>query len=48
MVHYLHCDALVVRVVVALQSLKRMLVDNDSSVNIKFGATFDKMEVNMS
>lgn len=44
-VHYPHCDALVVRAVVARNGLKRMLVDNGSSVNIIFGATYDQMEV---
>lgn len=44
-VHYPHCDALVVRAVVARNELKRMLVDNGSSVNILFGSTFEKMAV---
>lgn len=42
-VHYPHCDALVVRAIVAKNGLKRMLVDNESSVNNLFGATNDKM-----
>ncbi|XP_022880635.1 uncharacterized protein LOC111397904 [Olea europaea var. sylvestris] len=42
-VYYPHCDALVVRVVIARDGLKRMLVDNGSSVNILFGSTFDIM-----
>ncbi|XP_022865625.1 uncharacterized protein LOC111385468 [Olea europaea var. sylvestris] len=42
-VHYPHRDALVVRAVIARSGLKRMLVDNDSSVNILFVSTFDKM-----
>lgn len=42
-VHFFHCDALVVRAVVARNGLRRMLVDNGSSVNILFGTTFDKM-----
>ncbi|XP_022859618.1 uncharacterized protein LOC111380322 [Olea europaea var. sylvestris] len=42
-VHHPHCDALVVKVVVARKGLKRMLVDNGSSVNILFGSTLDKM-----
>lgn len=37
---------LVVRVVVAQNILKRMLVDNGSSVNILFPSTFDKMILN--
>ena len=44
-VHHPHCDALVVRAVVARNGLKRMLVDNGSSVNILFGSTFDKMQI---
>lgn len=44
-VYYPHYDALVVRIVVAMNGLKRMLVDNWSLVNIIYGATFDKMEV---
>ncbi|XP_022864597.1 uncharacterized protein LOC111384542 [Olea europaea var. sylvestris] len=42
-VHFPHCDALVVRVVIARNGLKRMLVDNGSSVNILFQSAFDKM-----
>lgn len=44
-VHYLHCDALVVRAMVTKNGLKIVLIDNGSSVNIILGATFDKMEV---
>lgn len=44
--YYPHCEALVVRDVIARNRLKRMLVDNDSSVNIIFGFTIDKMLVN--
>ncbi|XP_022861271.1 uncharacterized protein LOC111381691 [Olea europaea var. sylvestris] len=44
-VHHPHCDALVVRAVVARNGLKRMLVDNGSSVNILFGSTFDKIQI---
>lgn len=43
--HYPHCGALVVRAVVAWNGLKRILVDNESSVNIIFGATLIEMEV---
>lgn len=43
-VHFSHYDTLVVvRVVVARNGLKQMLVDNSSSVNVRFGSTFDKM-----
>lgn len=42
-VHYPHCDALVVKAVVARNGLNRMVVDNVSSLNILFGATYDKM-----
>ncbi|XP_022889049.1 uncharacterized protein LOC111404482 [Olea europaea var. sylvestris] len=42
-VHYPHCDALVVRAVIARNGFKRMLVDNGSLVNILFGSAFDKM-----
>lgn len=44
-VHYPHCDVLVIIAVVARNSFKRMLMDNRSSINIIYGATFDKMEV---
>lgn len=44
-VHFTHCEALVVRVVVAHNRLKQILVDNNSSVNVLFGATFDNMIV---
>lgn len=44
-IHFLHCEALVVRAVVAQNGQKRMLVDNESSFNILFGATFDMMIV---
>ncbi|XP_022880865.1 uncharacterized protein LOC111398161 [Olea europaea var. sylvestris] len=44
-VHHRHCDALVIRAVVARNGLKRMLVDNGSSLNILFGSTFDKMQI---
>ncbi|KAL2504798.1 Uncharacterized protein Adt_20419 [Abeliophyllum distichum] len=45
-VHYLHCDALVVRAVVARNGLGRMLVDNGSSVNVIFSSTYEQMNVN--
>ncbi|KAL2454877.1 Uncharacterized protein Adt_47624 [Abeliophyllum distichum] len=35
-VHYPHCDALVVRAIVARNGLGKMLVDNESSVNVIF------------
>ncbi|KAL2471770.1 Uncharacterized protein Adt_39906 [Abeliophyllum distichum] len=44
-IHYLHCDALVVRAIVARNGLGRMLVDDGSAVNILFGSAFDQMEV---
>ncbi|KAL2518135.1 Integrase catalytic domain-containing protein [Abeliophyllum distichum] len=44
-VHYPYCDALVVRTVIARNWLGRMLVDDDSAVNILFGSTFDQMDV---
>lgn len=43
--HSPHEDALVIRTIVDLNGLKRKLVDNGSLVNVIFGATFDKMEV---
>lgn len=45
MVYYLHYDAMVVRIVVARNGLKRILVDNRSSVNIIYRPIFNKMEV---
>ncbi|KAL2526231.1 Uncharacterized protein Adt_11285 [Abeliophyllum distichum] len=44
-IHYPHCDALVVRAIVARNGLGRMLVDDGSYVNILFGSAFDQMEV---
>ncbi|XP_022874223.1 uncharacterized protein LOC111393053 [Olea europaea var. sylvestris] len=44
-VHHPHCDALVIRVVMARNGLKRMLIDNYSSMNILFGSTFDKIQI---
>ncbi|XP_022883391.1 uncharacterized protein LOC111400197 [Olea europaea var. sylvestris] len=44
-VYHPHCDVLVVRAIVARNGLKRMLVDNGSLVNILFGSTFDKMQI---
>lgn len=42
-VNFIDCNVLIVRVVVAQNGLKRMLVDNDSFVNILFKDKFDKM-----
>ncbi|KAL2475077.1 Uncharacterized protein Adt_35813 [Abeliophyllum distichum] len=42
-VHYPHCDALVVRAVVARNGLGRLLVDNGSSVNVIFSITYEQM-----
>lgn len=44
-IYYPHCDGLIVREIVARIYLKRMLVDNGSSVNIIYRSTFEKMEV---
>ncbi|KAL2512804.1 Uncharacterized protein Adt_18404 [Abeliophyllum distichum] len=44
-IHYPHCDAPVVRAVVARNGLGRMLVDDGSVVNILFGSAFDQMDV---
>ncbi|KAL2499224.1 Uncharacterized protein Adt_24774 [Abeliophyllum distichum] len=44
-VHYLHYDALVVHTIVARNGLGRMLVNDDSVVNILFGSTFNQMDV---
>ncbi|KAL2480196.1 Uncharacterized protein Adt_33162 [Abeliophyllum distichum] len=46
-VHYPHCDALVVRAVVARNGLGRILVDNGSSVNVIFLSTYEKMNINV-
>lgn len=46
-VHHPHCNALVLRAVVARNGFKRMLVDNGSSVNILFNSTFDKMHIEL-
>ncbi|KAL2526126.1 Ribonuclease H [Abeliophyllum distichum] len=42
-IHYPHCDALVVRAVVARNG--RILVDDRSAVNIVFSSAFDQMDV---
>ncbi|KAL2533015.1 Uncharacterized protein Adt_06366 [Abeliophyllum distichum] len=46
-VHYLHCDALVVLVVVARNRLGRRLVDNDSSVNVIFLSTYEQINIDI-
>ncbi|KAL2518958.1 RNase H domain-containing protein [Abeliophyllum distichum] len=46
-VHYPHCDALVVRAVVAMNGLGRMLVDNRSSVNVIFLSTYEQMNIDV-
>ncbi|KAL2480509.1 Ribonuclease H [Abeliophyllum distichum] len=46
-VHYPYCDALVVRAVVARNGLGRMLVDNDSSVNVMFLSTYEQMSIDV-
>ncbi|KAL2505288.1 Uncharacterized protein Adt_20909 [Abeliophyllum distichum] len=43
-VHYPHCDALVVRAIVVRNGLGRMLVEDESTVNILFGSAFDQMK----
>lgn len=45
--HYPHCDGLVVRTIVACNKLKHMLLDNGSTINIIFGATYDKILVDL-
>ncbi|KAL2542235.1 Uncharacterized protein Adt_03213 [Abeliophyllum distichum] len=44
-VHYLYCDALMVRAVVAKNRLGRILVDNESSVNVIFMSTYEHMNI---
>ncbi|KAL2542799.1 Uncharacterized protein Adt_03777 [Abeliophyllum distichum] len=44
---YPHCDALVVRTVVARNGLGRMLVDNRSSVNVIFLSTYEQMNIDV-
>ncbi|KAL2486020.1 Uncharacterized protein Adt_30776 [Abeliophyllum distichum] len=44
-VHFPHDDTLVVRIVVAKNGLEKMLVDDGSSVNIIYGTTYDKMDI---
>ncbi|KAL2487340.1 Uncharacterized protein Adt_32096 [Abeliophyllum distichum] len=46
-VHYPHCDALVVRAVMARNGLGRMLVDNGSSVNVIFLSTYEQMNIDV-
>ncbi|KAL2503713.1 Reverse transcriptase domain-containing protein [Abeliophyllum distichum] len=46
-VHYLHCDALIVRAVVARNGLGRMLVDNGSFVNVIFSSTYEQMNIDV-
>ncbi|KAL2497049.1 Uncharacterized protein Adt_22599 [Abeliophyllum distichum] len=47
-VHYLHCDALVVRAAVARNGLERMLVDDGSSVNVIFSSLYEQMNIDIS
>lgn len=44
-IHYPHYDALVARAIVGLNGLKRMLIDNESSINILFSSIYNKMLV---
>lgn len=46
-VYYPHCDAFVVKVNVVRNDLNRMLLDNRSSINILFGATYKKMQIGL-
>ncbi|KAL2486298.1 Uncharacterized protein Adt_31054 [Abeliophyllum distichum] len=46
-VHYPHCDALVVRAVVARNGLERMLLDNGNFVNVIFLSTYEQMNINV-
>ncbi|KAL2491556.1 Uncharacterized protein Adt_27184 [Abeliophyllum distichum] len=46
-VYYPHCDALVVRTVVARNGLGRMLVDNGSSVNVIFLSMYKQMNIDV-
>lgn len=46
-VHYPHCDALVIRAIVARNGLNSMLVDNGSSINILFEITYKKMQTGL-
>ncbi|KAL2492072.1 Uncharacterized protein Adt_27700 [Abeliophyllum distichum] len=47
-VHYSHCEALVVKVVVARNRLGRILVDNESSVNVIFWSTYEQMNIEIA
>ena len=40
-----HDDPLVIRVVVANKKVRRVMIDNGSSVDIIFASTFDKMGI---
>ncbi|KAL2542192.1 Uncharacterized protein Adt_03175 [Abeliophyllum distichum] len=46
-VYYPYCDALVVRAIVARNGLGRILVDNDSSVNVIFLSTYEQMNIDV-
>lgn len=43
--HYPHCEAPIIKAVITQNELKRMLVDSESSINILFSYTYDKMQV---
>ena len=42
-VRHLHCDALVITVIIANNNVHRMLVDNGSSVDILYYQAFERM-----
>ncbi|KAL2471312.1 Uncharacterized protein Adt_39448 [Abeliophyllum distichum] len=44
-IQYPYCDALEIQILIAINVIKRMLVDNESLVNILFGSAFNQIEV---
>ena len=47
-VHHPHCDALVIKAMIAKNNVHRMLIDNESSVDILYFQAFERMELKVN